>query len=396
MENGNRTKREYFIKGVLSTVVVLLLLFGAKRYFGLQLFGEMSVADKMGVLEKYINQYFWKEVDEDVLEESALKGLVLGLSDKYSTYYTPEEYEAVLENIKGVYCGIGATMRQKGSDGAFQIVNVFRDSPAEKAGLKENDIVEKVNGESVDGLTLNELTGKVKGEEGTKVTLTILRDKKTFSTEVERKELKTISVDYKMVSSKIGYIDISEFDDETPKQFEEALQKLQEKGAKAFVFDVRNNGGGALTSVTAMLDQLLPEGLILSVRDKNGTQEEYSSSDSTHVDMPFAVLINGGSASASEVFAGSLQDRGEAILIGEKSFGKGIVQSIFSLKQAAGGGAIKLTTAEYFLPSGRSIHGVGLTPDIAISYEGEKDSYQEEKDNQLQRGIVELEKKLES
>lgn len=384
-----KLKIQYFMIGALTTIFCLLVFVLVSRTLHMGI-GKVDVGDKAVTLEAYIDKYFWKEVDDEKLEAAALKGMMTALGDKYSAYYTEEEYKSVMEGIKGVYCGIGATIRQKGTNGAFIIVNTFADSPAKKAGLKENDIIVKVNGEGVEQLTLSELTAKVKGEEGTKVSLTVKRGKSEITCEVQRKEMTTISIDSKMLEGKIGYIDISEFDDATPTQFEQAIAKLKEEGAKGFIFDVRNNGGGSLTAVTAMLEKLLPEGLILSVRDKNGTREEYKSTNTSELGLPSAVLINGYSASASEVFAGALQDRGAAVLVGEKSFGKGIVQSIYSLENAIGGGAIKITTAEYFLPSGRSIHSVGLMPDVKVAYEGNKEEYREEDDNQLQAACRKL------
>lgn len=384
-----RNQWKGFFYGVAFTLLVLIGGVTICRIFQFHPFDHSvgtMIADKVNVLDKYIENHYWKEVDKKDLETGALKGMIAALDDRYSGYFTEEEYQSIMAGITGSYTGIGATVTQNKS-GEIVIYAVTEGSAAEKAGIMEKDIIKSVDGADVSGKSLDEVISVVKGKEGTKVTLGILRGGKAMDIEVVRAQIKNISIRYKMLGTDIGYIKISDFDDESPKQFRKAIDELDKKGQKGMIIDLRNNGGGSLTAVVDMLDRMLPAKTVLTVKEKNTEDEVYKSTDKEQFDKPCVVLINGDSASASEVFAGALQDHKAAALVGTKSFGKGIVQSIYSLKDFRDGGALKLTTARYYLPSGRCIHEVGLTPDVEVEYTGDKDNYEESKDNQLQKAV---------
>jgi carboxyl-terminal processing protease len=349
------------------------------------------------VIESYIDSYYWKEdVSDQQLADAAAKGMVTALGDKYSVYYTEEEYNEAMNSVNGDYCGIGATLRMDDETKKKYVEEVPEGKPAEKAGLMVGDELLKVNDTDVTSLSLSDTVALIKGEEGKQSVLTIVR--KENEEEVQKEitvvceKIVTQSVNYKMLDDQMGYIQITEFDKETSEQFKNALTELEKQNQSGLIIDVRDNGGGSLDSCIEMLDRILPAGKLITEKSKSG-EKEYTSTDEEHFDKPMVVLINGNSASASEIFAGTLQDRGTATLLGETSYGKGIVQTIFSLEKTCGGG-LKLTTGEYLLPSGRSIHEKGLTPDVETAYTGTSKVLGDEDDNQLEKAEEILKQKL--
>ncbi len=382
-------KRHYFIMGMLTMALAFIIIPNVLAFFGIRLsLTPPTIGEKIDVLNHYVSKYFWKDADTSKMENIAMKALIQSLDDKYSAYYTGDEYKKVTRGLSGVYDGIGVVVKMDAKTNRVSIEEVYKDSPAEKAGLKAGDIFLRINGREAKNMSFEEISNELKGEAGTKVTVAVNRNGKEITCEPVREELKVKTVEYKILDNHIGYINISSMDHETYAQFKEAMEVMNREDIKGVIFDVRNNGGGTLDSATQMLDELLPEGMMLSVKNKTETLEEYQSTDEAVFHKPCAVLINESTASAAEVFAGVLQDRGAAVLVGTKSFGKGIVQTIYSLNDMFGGGAIKLTTAEYFLPSGRSIHEKGLTPNVHVIFR--KDN---EEDNQLQAAMKEMEKK---
>lgn len=350
-------------------------------------FSTSDLLAKMNLLQQYIDTYYLNNPDEEKLQDGIFKGIIKGLEDPYSVYYTEEEYTSIQESTKGIYCGIGARVRQDMETGIINIVQPFEGSPAEEAGILPGDIIYKVAGEEVTGMDLSEVVAKMKGEEGTKVEIVVIRDTQELPMSVIRREVENPTVSYSMMDNNIGYIKVTEFDEVTADQFRDALDSLEKKGQKGLVIDLRDNGGGRLTAVVDMLDRMLPAGTLVSTKEKSGKGETYTSTDKEKFEKPLAVLINGNSASASEVFAGAIQDFGTGKLVGVKSFGKGIVQTIFGLQD---GTALKLTTSEYFTPKGRNIHGEGLAPDVEVELDEElkkKIIIEPEEDNQLQKAI---------
>lgn len=393
--------RNYFqglLTGILLCVITLLLA----NYLDIHLLPSSSMSEevwrKAKVVEKYIDNYYWKEgASDEKMSEYAAKGIVAALDDKYSVYYTDEEYEETMSDVEGDYAGIGITVEQEPETDRKVIRAVQKGKAGDKAGLKPGDEICSVNGTDIRSMQLTEAVSMIRGEEGKTSVLGIARQQDgkeiTLTVSVTAEKIINQSVTYQMLEEAIGYVRISSFDNETTGQFEEAVKQLEKKKQKGMIVDVRNNGGGSLGAVISILDTLLPKGKLITEKSRGKEDVEYSSTDEKHFDKPIVVLVNQNSASASEVFAGTLQDREAASLVGVKTFGKGIVQTIYSLQDSCGGG-IKLTTGEYFLPSGRSIHEKGLTPDVECEYTGSEETLGEKDDNQLKKATDVLKAKL--
>ena len=309
--------------------------------------------------------------------------IISDISYSDALLWTKELYEST----GGEYSGIGAVMSQNTETGVITLVQIYKDSPAEKAGLKENDILYKVEGKEVTGKDLSKVVSKVKGEKGTTVELTVLRgeDAKEVTVTATRDTVQAQTIEYKMMDDKIGYIRVSEFDTVTYDQYKEALDDLEKQGMTGLVVDLRNNPGGSLSTVCDMLDLMLPKGLIVYTEDKNGKKTEMKSDEEHQFTKPLAVLVNGNSASASEIYSGAIQDYGIGKIVGTQTYGKGVVQQIFDLDD---GTAVKLTIAEYFTPKGRSINGKGITPDVKVEYENNEEN--PDADNQLDKAVEEV------
>lgn len=369
-------------------------------------FDESSkeVRDKTKEIEKYIDSLFYFEEDSDKREESYYDGIMKGLDDPYSVYYTKEEYEKLKEDDSGEFEGIGATVTKDIDSGIISIAKPLKDSPAEKAGVLPGDVIVQVDDlEITTDMELEFVVGKIRGEKGTDVELKIYRDGEddylTFT--ITRDTIVNTTVEYEMLDNDIGYIQIQQFVDNTPELFEDAIDDLEGQGAKGLVFDLRNNPGGLVSSVVEMVDYVIDDermadgaetpGLILQTRDKDDkVMEEYKCSDGHSVDLPIAVIVNGNSASAAEIFAGNMQDYGVAEIVGTTTYGKGIVQSVVPLSD---GSAIKLTIAQYFNPSGNTVHKVGITPDKEVELDedqAKKVTVEHEDDNQLQEALKTL------
>ena len=348
-----------------------------------------KIEKKLDTIDKTISDYYLnqEDIDLDQLEEGIYAGYVAGLDEAYTTYYTAEEFEDVMEASSGSYSGIGAYVSQNMNTGLITIVKPFEGSPAEKAGIQKEDILYKVEGEEVTGQDLTMVVARLKGEEGTMVNITIYRqsEDKYIDLSVERAVVNVPTVEHKMLDNNIGYIQIAEFEEVTAEQFKEAVSDLQEQGMEKLIFDLRDNGGGLLDSVCDVLDTILPKMMLVYTEDKDGNRREEWSEDDEAVDLPMAVLINGNTASASEIFTGALKDYDKAEIIGTTSYGKGIVQSIIPFSD---GSALKVTSSKYYTPSGICIHGVGIEPDQTVEYDRTL-----EYDNQLQAAIDYLNEK---
>lgn len=382
------------VKKVLLVVAAVGIAFVAGRYTadigssnGSIITGE--VVQKADAIQQVIDKLYLEEEDVQAVQEGVYKGMVNALGDPYSVYYTKEEYDAFQESYTGEYCGIGASLLQNADTGLITIVKTFKGSPAQEAGLKTDDILYKVEGEEVTGEDLSEVVARVKGKEGTTVNITIMRDGEEMDLELVRKTISVPTVEYEMLDNNMGYIIISEFDEITTSQWTEAYEALKQQGMTSLIVDLRNNPGGGLSVVAEILDSILPEGMIVYHEDKNGQREEYKSDEEHKIEVPLAVLVNGNSASASEIFAGAVKDYGIGTLIGTTTFGKGIVQQMVSLGD---GSAMKVTISKYYTPSGVCIHGTGIEPDIQVEFDAE--AYEKnESDNQLQKAIEVLSQK---
>ena len=374
-----RSKKS-FLQGALFGALIVLSGTGIVSC-GVRLSKDASSEEKVEALKKLIDEKYMGEVDEDALKEGLYKGYVQGLDDPYSVYYDEEETKELYETTEGEYSGIGAVLSQDLKSGVITLVQIYEDSPADKAGLKDEDILTKVGTLDVTGMDLSEVVTNIKGEKGTEVELTVLRgeDADEVTVTAVRDTVEAQTVEYEMLEDQIGYLAVSEFDSVTYGQYEEALEALSDQGMEGLVVDLRNNPGGNLNTVCDMLDLVLPEGTIVYMEDKEGKRQTYSSDDAHQLDVPMAVLVNGNSASASEIYAGAIQDHEAGTIVGTQTYGKGVVQQIFDLGD---GTSVKLTIAEYFTPKGRSINGEGVTPDLEVEYEpDEKDP---EADNQLE------------
>ena len=346
-----------------------------------------QVKKKTGEIEELINAYYLDEIDGQKVEDTMYTGMVAGLEDLYSVYYSKEELESMEESISGAYSGIGATLTQDPDTGELSVVSCFDGTPAQEAGLQPGDVITGWNGKSVEGIELSELVSKIKTDPEEQLTLEIERDGETLEVELTRREVQIPTVEYEMLDNQIGYIRLVEFDEVTADQFKEALEDLENQNMEKLIIDVRNNPGGVLQVVCDMLDQLLPEGMIVYTEDKNGNRKEYTSDEEHQFTKPLAVLANKNSASASEIFAGAIQDYGIGTIVGTTTFGKGIVQRTFYLSDGTG---VKLTVAKYYTPKGHDIHKKGITPDVEIELDEElknQSSISHEEDNQLQKAI---------
>lgn len=385
-----KNKVKGFVTGVLCTVLVGGGIFGGCYVLSNKdhVVNQESV-QKAKAIENLIDKYYLDKIDNDELESYLYKGLMAGLGDPYSTYYTAEEYKELTEDTEGVYRGIGVTMQKDVSTGAVTVVKCFEGAPGAEAGLQPQDQLVKVNGEDITDKELSEVVKMIKTSESDTVTLTILREGESDYREVEV-TLDTVEapmVEHEMLDNKIGYITINQFAETTASQYETALEDLNNQGMERLIVDVRDNPGGLLTSVCDVLDSMLPEELLVYTEDKNGKKSEYNATGTDQFDKPMVILVNGNSASAAEIFSGALQDYKVAKLVGTTTFGKGIVQQIFNLSD---GSAVKMTISKYYTPSGRCIHGTGLEPDIEVDLPDElknQVSIDKSEDTQLQKAI---------
>ncbi len=379
-----------FFKGVLVGALAAFLLVGVVAGGFKLLTGTSSdvVSDatlkKLSKIQRIVKEKFLYEEDEDAVQDGILKGYVDGLDDVYSAYYDKEETKALQESTSGEYYGVGAVLSEDATTGVVTIVEVYEDSPAEKAGLKAEDILYKVDDREVTGMDLTEVVSYIKGDEGTDVVLTVIRgdEEDEIDLTATRAKIEIHTVSYEMLEDKIGYIKVTEFDTVTSQQYTDALDDLESQGMERLIVDLRNNPGGNVSTVCDMLDRMLPEGLIVYTQDKDGNKNEATSDEENQFTKPMVVLMNGNSASASEIYAGAIQDYGLGKIVGTQSYGKGVVQQIFDLGDET---SLKITIADYYTPKGRNINGQGISPDVEVEYQ--KDENDADADNQLEKAI---------
>ena len=328
-----------------------------------------EVEAKLNAIDSVLDSFYFDEVDEEKAKNNIYKAYLSSYGDKYTVYYTADEYNKLKETTNGTFYGIGSVC-QLSEEGGILLVDVYDNGAGYKAGLRTGDRIVKVDDTDVTDMDLSSAVALVKGEKGTTVRLGIVREGVTCDYTVVRDEVEVQTVSYAMTDDSIGYIAVSQFESVTAKQFKAAIEDLKAQGAKGIVIDIRNNPRGLLTTVVTMLKYILPNGLIVYTEDKAGNRKEYSDSDNEELDIPLAVLVNGNSASASEIFAGAIQDYKKGIIVGTQTYGKGIVQT---LKPLTDGSAIKFTIAKYFTPKGQDIHGNGVTPDVVVEFDKNAD-----------------------
>ncbi|MCR5201649.1 MAG: S41 family peptidase [Lachnospiraceae bacterium] len=332
----------------------------------------------------YINHYYMGDVEDSDMQNSLIKGLVGGLDDKYADYYDPQETEEFYENINGEFRGIGIVMTKPATASGVIVLGVMDDSPAKKSGVKPGDLIMSIDNKELADLSLDEIKAIIsKKSIGSEIALNINRKGINKSIKVKVEDIETKSVGSLMLSEEIGYIRITSFDQNTSEQFKDELIGLENKGMKKLIIDLRNNGGGIVDVATEMLDLLIPKGkLLVYTLDKYKNKKTYTSSSDEEENIPMVVLVNGETASASEIFTGALKDQGKATIIGKKTYGKGIVQSTYELEDKT---LIKFTTAKYYTPSGKCIHKKGITPDISLKkFKDEEVTFSEKKEEMLE------------
>ena len=370
------------------------------------------ITKKITTLQQIIDKYYLFDEDTTKVEDWIYKGMMYGLNDPYTTYYTAEEYQKLSEDTEGEYHGIGVMISQNRSTGIITVIKVFKDTPAAEAGMRPGDVLYKVGDMEVTGMDMDILVKDyIKGKDGSEVALTVFRqdEGEYVDLKMERRNVTVQTVEYQMLEDHVGYIAVSQFDVVTADQFKAAVDDLEKQGMKKLLVDLRNNPGGVLDTVVGMLDYILPDDLIIEgdkdlvrtnteatllvyMADKNGKGGQEYASDGHSLDIPMAVLVNGESASASEVFTGAMKDYGRATVVGTKTFGKGIVQNLIPLDN---GTAIKMTTAHYYTPSGFDLHGKGIEPDVEVELKEElknQITVDVKEDNQIQAALKALDK----
>ncbi|MDO4765201.1 MAG: S41 family peptidase [Eubacteriales bacterium] len=344
---------------------------------------------KIKDIDDKLNKNYIEEIDKEKMYEEALKGYVNALGDPYTNYMTKEEFEEFQKDLSASYDGIGAPLVRDKQTNALTIISPYKGSPAEKSGIRTGDVIIAVDGEEISSIEVEEIARRIRGEKGTTVVLTIQRKVE------ERVEVKDISIvrdtiiiptiEAKMLPDEIGYIAIFGFDEPTGEQFKKEIDHFRQKNIKGLVIDLRGNPGGYLQIAQEIADEIMLNGLVVSVKDKHGNTTEYKATNPAELKVPIAVLVDKGSASASEILAGALKDHNLATVVGTTTFGKGLVQNTMPFLD---GSALKITIAKYYTPSGEYIHGKGIDPDIAVELKelSEEDKKNPDKmDNQLQK-----------
>ena len=385
-------KHKEYAAGVLTGVLVVALAAGGVKFVQQRQYNgvlsDSSHVQKIEYLEKMIDQEYLGEVDNAEMAEGIYAGLVYGLGDVYSRYYTADEYAQETASTDGAYAGIGVSI-QKNKNGGVQIAECYEGGPGAEAGLQTGDVITAINDTDVTDMELSDVVSLIRENKDNTIVLTVFRENEEKSREisVDVTDVELPSVFGEMLDKKTGYIQITQFTGVTPQQYKDMFTELKDKGMERLVIDLRDNPGGLLTSVCDILREILPEGLIVYTEDKYGNREEETCDGKHQLDMPLAVLVNENSASASEIFAGAVQDHGVGTIVGTTTYGKGVVQE---LRQLSDGSAVKLTVSNYYTPNGNSINKVGIKPDVEVKLASEllnKDEITHEEDNQLQKAL---------
>lgn len=382
---------------VITFVVTTLLMYknigGNIKYVQVSS-KDGTIADTLASFRKIIDQKYLGEIDEQKLMTETIKGYINGLDDPYSEYMTKEEMQEFNTDVMGNFTGIGIYLTKDVEKNAIIIISPIKDTPAAKAGIQPGDIITKVDGESYTGEQLTEASNKIRGEVGTSVKLEIYRNGEKIDVEVKRENIKIQHVEGKVIeNTNIGYIEFNSFDEGCSDEFKGKLEELKSKNITSLIIDIRNNGGGIVDEAINIADFIVEKDEILLITtDKNGKEEITKSKNAPIINVPVVVLTNGNSASASEILAGALKDNGKATIVGEKTYGKGVIQELLTLTDGSG---LKITTNEYYTPKRNKINKIGIEPDIEVKLdESLKNQLQvEEKDDtQLKKAIEALNK----
>jgi peptidase, S41 family len=357
-----------FKKGVLYGIAFCILAYLsiniAAISYGRFVTGDKLYEDKLKSIYNLMEDKYTGEIDKDKMFDGMYTGMVYGTTDQYSRYITSDDYKNYMQQTQGNYCGMGAITTVDALSNNVSIEGVYANSPAQKAGLQADDIIKKVGNLDVNYDTYSEAIDMIRGEENTKFNMTVYRPstKETLNVEITRAKIDTPTVAHSLINDNIGYLRITAFEEITKDQFKNSVDELKKSNIKSLIIDLRNNPGGLLTTVTEITDEFLPKGIITYTEDKNG-HKEYIYADDGQWGIPVVILVNGNSASASELFTGALKDCNVAKIVGTNTYGKGVVQTTYPFKD---GSALKLTTAKYYTPNGVCIDGVGIAPDYVV------------------------------
>ncbi len=344
---------------------------------------------KLELLLQIVNAYYYEDADLEKMLDGAAAGLMSGIGDVYSCYYNKEQMDAIKEESTGVYAGVGCQLLADPETMLITVTRVFKGSPAEEAGIRTGDKIVYVNDEYYSAREMDDAVSVMRGQVGETVKITVLRGIETIDFNVVRREVNINYVEYEILPENIGYIILYDFYGDASKGFKEALEKFTEAGVKGVILDLRNNGGGIVDIAVEIADLILPEGVVVSTRDKEGTEEKMTIDDE-YYEFPLAVLVNEYSASASEILAGAVRDYHAGILVGTKTFGKGVIQVELQFTDGTG---MKVTMAKYYTPSGECIHEVGIEPDVDLELNKDAvtkygyNNLPHDQDNQLQTAV---------
>ena len=380
-----------FITFIITSIGMYKYIEGDGKISALVDSTSNDIAVNLAKYKEILNKYYLGDIDEEKLAEGSIKGYIEGLDDPYTEYISKEEMKDYMEDTLGNYVGIGIYMTADKKQDKVKVISPIKGSPAEKAGIEPGDIIVSVNGKTYKASEMSAMSNDIKGEEGTEVEITILRGTETKEFKVKREKIKVNPVEGKVLDNNIGYIKFTSFDETTADDFKNKYEELKKSNIKSLIIDLRNNGGGLVDQALKIADYITEKDSVLLYEvDKNGKEEDFTSDEEHQIDIPMTVLVNQYSASASEIFAGAIQDYDLGAIVGTQTYGKGVVQQIFDLKD---GTCVKLTIAKYFTAKGQDIDGKGITPDVAIDYQADENN--PEADNQLNKAIETLQGEMQ-
>lgn len=374
-----------FIAGVAVTVAAGFIFMNLPLPMAVSSPASIFTYKKILQVKNLIDQHYMGDIDEQSLTDYIYVGMIAGLNDPYSAYYTKEEYELLSEYQNGYYTGIGITVANRVDDNALLITGVVDEGPADKAGVCADDIIKKINGTDADGISATDAASLIQYSDTDDIELSVYREStgESFDFTIKKESMEREIVTSEILDNNIGKISISSFTGVTEEHFKEALDDMKSKNINGLIIDLRDNGGGLVSSVTNVLRDILPNGVIFSTIDKNGNKKETTCNGENELEIPLVVLVNGNTASASEIFAGAVQDYQKGTIVGTQTYGKGIVQDVYKLND---GSVIRLTVSHYYTPNGNDIHKKGITPDVIIDQDENSEA-----DEQLKAAIELLE-----
>lgn len=401
-KRGMKTYKVIMLVLLVAFITFILTTIGMYKYFTGTGFGKSlvsssnannEIANELNKYRKIIDKYYLGDVDEEKLKEGAIKGYIEGLGDKYSEYISKEDMEDYMADTTGNFVGIGIYMVQDTKSNKIMVLSPIKGGPAEKAGIQPGDYIISVDDVDYAGDQMSVAANKIKGEVGTTVKIKILRDSETKEYELKREKITVNPVEGKVLDNNIGYLEFSSFDDGTAEEFKNKYEELQKQGITSLIIDLRNNGGGIVKEALEIADYILnKDDVILYEVDKNDKETVGKSTNDPIINMPIVVLTNGNTASSSEILAGALKDHGKATIVGEKTYGKGVIQQLLTLPDGSG---LKITSEEYLTPNKTKINGIGIEPDEQISLPDTVKNVlnvEEKDDTQLQKAIETLKK----